>query len=45
LTTREPDDEQLEVALTALKAVLAKETVPAQALETREGLQVVLGTP
>ncbi|HWK29906.1 MAG TPA: DUF1385 domain-containing protein [Solirubrobacter sp.] len=40
LTTREPDDEQLEVAIAALEAVLAVEDPRAAAAEDRVGVEV-----
>ncbi|NLV21835.1 MAG: DUF1385 domain-containing protein [Syntrophomonadaceae bacterium] len=39
LTTREPDDQQLEVALTALKAVLQKQSIPDQKTDEPDGIQ------
>ena len=41
LTTREPDDEQVEVAIAALEAVLAVEDPLAATDEDRVGMEVV----
>ncbi len=40
LTTREPDDEQVEVAIVALEAVLAIEDPRAASAEDRIGVEV-----
>ena len=41
LTTREPDDEQVEVAICALEAVLAVEDPRAASAEDQVGMEVV----
>ena len=41
LTTREPDDQQLEVAIAAMEAVLAVEDPRTASQEDRVGMEVV----